>query len=356
MLSTERLGRRGFAVQFNWLFVLIGGAIILGFFISLITNQASEDEERTAQKSTQELGTLLRVSLASRDTQKTVFFNKKIIFYCRNISEYYVEGARDLSERYDYNVIFSPDELDGEDLVIQTLNFKAPFRVMPFIYLTNKDIEYVFVGGSALIKQLYSAMPDNITIKLISPVTLASYPDNNYDHTVFVLDIQNKTFLKSLYNFDKSSWERVSAVVINATGGTAYAYGNISFYKYGSSGFVLNKSLPFIGLELALGGIISHNNIIYECNLKKVLQRLELLTRLYLKRTDYYYSHAPDECKHYYIGSDVGVKDYLEGIHDYATITNKLSLNNFRNLFFAINNLGSLNKDIETKTECPSIY
>ena len=355
MLKKRCLNKRGFAIQFNWLFVLIGGAIILAFFFSLITNQASEGEKRTAQRSTQELDALLKVSLASGDTQKTLLFDRKILFYCDEISEYYVRGSVKPS-RYDYNAIFSPSELESKELIIQTLAFEAPFRVMPLVYVTNKDIEYVFVGSSALLNMVYDFMPDDTLKKsLVVPSNIANYPDNNYDRTVFVLNITDAGGLGSitLNKFDNSDG-RVYAVVINATEDSAYGYGNISFFRYDGSNFVPDGSVLFLGSELVLGGVISHDKTIYECNLRKVLRRLELLSRLHINRTVYYYYNAHEECEDYY--NNANARGFIEDIKGYAAEKDELSVDDFDNALTAINELRSLNTYIIRRTSCPPIY
>ncbi|MBW2990430.1 hypothetical protein KY348_01860 [Candidatus Woesearchaeota archaeon] len=349
-------GKKGFALQFNWLFVLIGGAVILGFFISLIVNGLAGEEGITAQKRTEEIDSVLKVSLAAGDTQKTLFFNQKIIFSCDEISEYFVEEAFKYS-RYDYNALFSPSELDGRELVILTRVFEAPFRVMPLVYVTNKDIEYVFVGDSGLITQTYNLMPDNATTAAISPDILATYPDKNYDRTVFVLDVNDENSLARLHNFNRAKQDRIFAVVINASEGTVNNYGVLDFYRYEQEAFVLSKSAPFLTLDLALGGIISHDKTMYECNLRKVLQRLEMLGELHMKRMlEIYYENSNDFCQVYYAGQPYSAQEHFESIKQGAE-KKELSLDNFRNIFSAINDLRTLNMiNISARTDCAPIY
>ena len=361
MLNKKYLNKRGFAIQFNWLFVLVGGAIFLGFFISLINNQLSAEETRTIRKATKELDSLLRVSLASDNTHKTVAFDKKIVFYCKDISEYYVEGAL-VSARYDYNAIFSPAELEGKELIIQTLIFEAPYRTMPVVYVTNKDIEYVFIANSSVISQIYHAMPANVTKKIIrNPSRMAGYKDNNYDHTVFILDVRNQSLLTRIPDFDsRADWRRVYAVVINTSGGSAYTYGNLVFFSYNpnenpSAGFISEGSLPFLGFNLLLGAVISHDITIYNCTLRKILQRIELLSTLHRERMVYYGDNAEGVCEFYYSDPGAGAEKYLSDIRDYSA--GEISLHNFINLFVTLDKLASLNRYIQTGTDrCPLIY
>lgn len=355
MIKKKILNKKGFAVQFSWLFVLIAGAVMLGFFVSIITNQTSGVEARSAQRATQEINSLFKISMAAGDTQKIVLFDKKIIFYCDDISEYHVEESLKHS-RYDYNVIFSPVELEGRELIIQTKVFEAPFRTMPLLYVTNKDIEYVFVGSSALVIQLYNAMPENATVKSITnPSQLAGHPNNNYDHVVFVIDKNEGISLPSLSYFNSpADADRVYAVVIDAEGGSAYNYGEISFYKYDGSSFGSPEISYFFGLETVVGAIISHDKTSYNCSLGKIMQRVELLNNLHERRMEYYFDNVEDVCKPRYVGLPTSAKKLFSDMQTYARLTP--SVTNFISLFDVVTRLRNLNTNIIRTTECPPIY
>ena len=197
-------------------------------------------------------------------------FDKKIYFSCDEISQYYVEGAFKYS-RYDYNVVFSPDELESKELLIQNLVFEAPFRTIPLVYVTNRDIEYVFVGDSSIINLLYRLMPENTTKKIIPSGNITDYPNNNYDHTVFVLNSSDEIYLSRLANFNNPN-NKAYAIIIKPQGGLVSDYGEVTFYHYAASSFLYDGTALFIDLKTALGSIIGHNKAIYECNLKKILQ------------------------------------------------------------------------------------
>ncbi|MBU1198460.1 MAG: hypothetical protein KKE98_05300 [Nanoarchaeota archaeon] len=353
MLKISLLNKRGFAIQFNWLFVLIGGVVILSFFVSLINNSTFGNDQETDQKSTEEVNALLKVSLASGNTQKTMSFDKKIMFYCDDTSEFFV-GAAFKPARYDYNAIFSPKVLDSSELIIQTLALNIPFRAMPLVYVTNKDIEYVFVGNAPLINLVFNQMPDNVTMKSIPAGSIAYYPNFDFDHTVFILS--DTSHLAALSNFAGTK-DVVYAVVLEPGSANVYSYGNISFYRYDtpSSSFVLDGTLPFLGSELLLGGVISHDKTIYECNLKKVITRISTLSKLHEERMVYYGDNAESHCQMYYAGSATSAINYLEDLKIFAE-KNELSVVNFQSIYSAISSLRSLNNFIITKTECPRIY
>ncbi len=360
------IAKRGFALQFSWIFVLIGGAIFLGFFISLIRNLDVGESQQTSQESTQELESLLKISSAVSDTQKIVLFKaeKEIIFSCIDeVSEYRIEGAIK-SARYDYNVIFSPDKLRDDEMVIQASVFEAPFRVIPIVYLTDKKIEYVFVGNSPLMNIIFNSMPSGAIKKSISRLDFAGHLDNNYDHVVFILEDDDEDLLGgSLWQFNNAN-DRVFAVVLTTYG--SIDYGQLKFYRYVSGSFTLDGSfVPFLETSLdqqksilALGGVISHNREIYECNLKKILRRLALMAELHNQRLNVYkdyYATAPTantplDCNLYYGGAqgNMSIMAYAE--------EPTLSTEDFMNTRVAINNLESINRLIMILGDCARIY
>lgn len=355
MLQIKCLDKRGFALQFTWLFVLIAGAIILGFFFSLINNLMHGEEVQTDIKATQELDALIKINLASGDTQKIVLFDKKIIFSADSgstYSEYYVENSPYIA-KYEYNAVFSPNELEGDEVIIQNVMFKAPFRTLPVVYVSNKDIEYVFVNTSTIINLVSSYLPENLTKASVSRGLMPDYPDNNYDHTVFILD--DAAYLNSLRpNSFRNADKRLFAVVITPGQNTIYGYGNLTFYHYTSSNdFVSDGSVPFLDLTTIVGGVISHDKAIYECNLRKVLKRINLLTDLHTQRMRHYQDDISlFECKNLYQTAIA----HLENMKESSIDGEKLFTEDFQNLLISINELRILNPYIIGTKDCPGIY
>lgn len=368
MIKKKRMNKRAIDLQFNWIFVIIGGAIFLGFFISLIRNIDTGESQQTSQESTQELDSLIKVSSAVTDTQKIIVFktDRKITFSCIDeVSQYQVEGALS-SARYDYNAVFSPTELSDKDLVIQTFMFEAPFRVIPLVYVTDKSIEYVFIGDSALINIIFNSMPSGTVKKTISLPELAGYPDNNYDRVVFIIDEDDYPFAlqsTALYGFNNAR-NRVFAVGIS-TPGNQIEYGQLTFYRYVSNSFINEGVAPFLETSLteqkstlALGGVISHDRELYACNVKKVLRRLVLMAELHNQRLNLYKDYYDNlnaanmlySCNDYYDGAkgNLSIMAYVE--------EPTLSMDDFINLRMTINNLELINNLISILGDCARIY
>jgi hypothetical protein len=348
-----KTGKKGFEMQFNWLFVLIAGAIIIGFFFSLIRAQNSDSNTSSETQSRQEIDAMLRGSQSSAELQKTIPFAKKVRFSCyddgiSSTSEFYV-GDSDVASQYNYKVMFTPAVLDGKEIIMKSSQFKAPFSIMPFLYLTNKDIEYVFIGNSALLDQVYSSLPKNTTKRQKRVADIALYPNNNYDNTVFIVNASDAGNLGALSKFRSSNdYRRVSAVVIDAAGGLSDSYGSVDFYHYESSGFKLDDSVGFIGSEMLLGAVIAHDGGIYHCELSKATKRMNLSISLHKLKIMQYSSGLPSECDDYYSK----MLTILNQIQEIISADNP----DFAKAFPFIWDLGRLNTLVVQKTECAPLY
>ncbi len=346
--------KKGFALQFNWIFVLIGGAVFLSFFFSLINNAIRGDEVRKNTDATQMIDTAFKVSMGSDNIESTSIFDKKLVFRCGDISEYFVIGTLK-SGRYDFNAIFSQQELSGRTLLIKTLDFRIPFKIMPLVYVTNKEVEYVFVGNFPFQQQVMTLLPENATKKFI-PSGLGSvqaYSNNHYLQTVFIVNTTEE-LVGGAPNFQSSDdYSKVFVVVVSPDEPGAQ-YGELKFFTLGSDGFfIYNGTSMFIGANLILGGIISHDKSMYDCNLKKVMQRIAHLSELYRQRLEYYSTQAETFCSPYYTQASTA----LAGIKSSAEAENP-SLDDYKAMAQAIDGLEALNSYIlaEPSGICGRIY
>jgi hypothetical protein len=347
--------RKGFELQFNWLFVIIGGSILLAFFFMLITRQTSGSEDELGLSSQQEIDSIFRANQAASETQKLLPFDKKISFFCSSsgndfLSEYYV-GSSKVSTGYNYRVIFAPTFLESTEIIMKNAPFKSPYNVMSFIYLTNKHTEFVFVGedtDNPFFSQLATLLPMNSTIH--DSATLSSYKNTNYDHTVFLLNFSDKDLLDGkLVNFNKPTDEgRAYALLLDSAGSIADSYGNIIFYEYKpGTGFDEAGTAGFMGPELLAGAIVSHDRNLYSCELRKALLRLNFTLELHKKKLEQYSAFLPS-C----ISSYDRMVQQMNGIQE-AIGEESPALDKAHTLALDIK---MLNEYLVRSTECPAMY
>ena len=104
---------------------------------------------------------------------------------------------------------------------------------------------------------------------------------------------------------------------------------------------------------MIVGGIISHDKAIYECNLRKVLRRINLLSGLHVKRMKHYQDDISlFECKTSYYTAIA----HLEEMKESSIDGEKLFTEDFQSLLISINELRTLNPHIIGTMDCPGIY
>ena len=336
---------KGLSLQFNWIFVLIAGFIFFAFFFSIIKTQFASEDVASVQKKSDDLNSLLKVSFASENTQKTIPFKEKLFFSCEDdVSEYYVGKLTYDPGRYDYDALFTPKILDGDEIIVSTRLFTIPFKVMPLVYVTNKDVEFVILNSSSDFTNIVFDMLPHDSTKTVIP-NYKSYYDNNYDQIVFIGTMSDilPTLLPKTPN-------RFFAVKLRAEGDVYDAYGVAEFWEYDEMWNRKGES-PYMGSELLIGAVISHSKEIYDCQLKKVLSRLKLLAKLHKNRlriySDYvvegicnaYYANADDELDEIISLASRGVSGWGKELYEHTT---RLRFYNFEML----NKYG----------ECPLLY
>ncbi|MBN1792689.1 hypothetical protein JW826_03325 [Candidatus Woesearchaeota archaeon] len=350
-------GRRGFELQFNWLFVLIAGAIFLMFFFSIIRNQSDSSTEERASETQSDVDFLFRASLGSRSSDKLVPLGGSVEFMCEDgVSQYIVDGSR-VSSQYNYLAVFSPSLLDGKELFVKTDFFRAPFHVMPFLFVTNKDTQYVFIGESPFLKSIYSSMPENATKRFLPPAEgVSQFKDGSFDKVIFVTDekgYEDSFAGVKLSKFSNDRLKEVSLVVIAPLGGIANYYGAATFYRHSDSAFQRVDESFFFTPELALGAAYSGDLAIYSCQLDKALKRMGLIASIHEERIGKILeeSRFSSAC----IDRYSSMNSYLEIMKELSDRKN-LALDDYGELFEAIQGIKRVNTELIDKTPCPAIY
>src|SRR3989344_9102992 len=127
-------------VQFNWIFILIAGALILLFFTTIILKQKSSTETKIDISLVSSLQSIISGSgTVSKLADIKTLPRISVGFDCDSFS------IGDLRQSVGKDIVFSPDFLDGRNLVIRTWDWNIPFRITNFLYLTVPQVRYIFV-------------------------------------------------------------------------------------------------------------------------------------------------------------------------------------------------------------------
>jgi len=328
-------------IQFNWVFVLIAGALILVFFVSIVNVQRRAADRNLAFDILSKMDLIMSGALTvSKAGQIFDMPRAQIDFECNRITLYGV------SRQFQDKVVFSPNVLKGRRLIVQSLDFNVPFKVSNFLYLTTSDVRYIFVGDDDFTRNLFENFPQNATKEIVSSNEISNLQDkNNYKiRFVFVSptnDIENIVLPQFIKNMKDDA---VSAVKIDKE--------RVKFYKKKNNGFVSTPEDEFSYLHtdtnaMIYGAIFSENSEIFKCAVDKAFKRLKYVALVYAEKEE----KLKDEV------SQIGRSDCLpyraaDEMNGLANYAQDKAITGIEGLMETLSNLnkGSLERS------CPSVY
>jgi len=330
-------------IQFNWIFILIAGAVILLFFISIINNQKKVSDEKIAHISLTNLESILMGAETIPGTLHTIETpNVDIKFDCNN---YYIGNTKkDIKD----SVVFAPSLIKGKQMQVLTLDFDMPFRITNFVYVTHPNIRYIFVYNDSdndskkLIKEINSTLPDNFKREIYSNLPDPLQDKNNYKiKVVFFYNLTN------IPNQIKSAGKDIGIVIVDPT----QASKEIKFYNLTNNNFVQAGNSYYFDTSTLIGAIFSENMQEYNCTIQKALKKTNIVSKIYEKRVEKLINDYNELSTCY--------TDYENANKTIGYIKNAandgLVESTIQNIVSYANNLKETNTDLIYKS-CPTIY
>ncbi len=241
-------------ISFGWLFAIIVGAFILFIAIYATTRFIGTEEQTLSAKTGKEIGILLNPLETSFETVKTTFFTMpvetRIYNKCNNYGDFGKQiiqvsqksfgkwAETNINVGFANKYIFSEKEIEGKKFYIFSKPFEFPFKVADLIYMIPSTEKYCFVR----------------------PPTYIEDEIDELDHENLLLEEDcSEEDIKVCFNFGDcniSVWENAGYVEKNG------------------------DKVYFEGDALMYAGIFADSDI-YECQLKRLMKRLNNLALLY---------------------------------------------------------------------------
>lgn len=302
-------------VQFNWVFILIVGAIILSFFVSASLWYKNTQEQKITAQIVVNIESLLNTAAESPKTAQTITIpDIKLSFTCLLdcneygcVSDFSGGGVTRATET---DIIFSHSTLSGTQLITWALEWDFPYKIANFLYITTDSIRYIILYDdehSDLAYAVNSLLAENSyltkeTIKIDDPATLDITNKNDaYVRIISFLD-EGTISLAAVEDSLGEQQEKWDIITIEGTedkGTIAYADGDISY----------------TGLPLLIGALFSPTKEFYLCNRQKALLQAKIITEVYAARTkglyDSFIGTEKEYCIYYY---DSSVRDAMKNI------------------------------------------
>ena len=347
-------------ISFNWIFVMIAGAVILLFFISLVNTQREKSELNIALTIKTELKSILIGASLSEARQLNIDLPKvNIKFICEfddcdtfdtsdnpGCYSQYEIGDTGVNEQTPSQILFAPSQILGKKILTWTLPWNLPFYVSNFLYITGTNVKYLFVNDGDESINLYNEFPKDANKILLNPNEVG-YEDSegNKNFKFIFTNTEPGSVIISQDILDAAPIEDINAIKINRNPN------QIEFYKIENDFFVLEGTVNYITDVEIYAAIFSNTLNFYSCNMQKAFNRLHLIARVLEGRSNALLDNptTPNRCRSLYDPS--GVND-LTSIVMNSKIFSDISINNINS---AMDFLRQANKQTK-ENSCALIY
>lgn len=310
-------------VQFNWIFILVAGAVILIFFGMIAVRQQGASVERQQVFVSRTLETLLTGAETSPDAASAKTLAKgDFSLSCEGygVGTYFrdVEGMK----------VFGPDFIKGKEVLFWSVPWKVPFPAGNFLFVTSPQVRYVLVydmnvpslpfdeDAAAIISTIQQMVPqaeiDVVDFSNVGEAT--SLPDRNSYKLKFVFfgEPSPPTPLPfpAADSIKNTAAKDITAVVIKS-GNRKYLSGALDFYRSNADrgdweSYPTSNQGNYYQLPTILAAIFSENKEMYDCVMGKHFKRLNYVAEILHARSNGFvtgsgvYSAADNACKPYH--------------------------------------------------------
>lgn len=332
-------------VQFNWLFVLIIGAVILMLFAGIIIRQKNISETSKNVLLLNNLDAIFSGSEASKGTVNIVKIPEtRIEFRCNRYS------IGKLSKQLDVMNVFPPSILKGDRLISMTLDFSMPYRITNIVYITSPKYRYLFIGGDNA-GEMERMMPNETFSGIFSTLGEVRYEGEEKARFVFFDDFLSDGSILSFNLDDYVKLPDNDVTALNVKG--SLESGTIEFFRKQQDKFTKIGASSYVGKESLLGAIFSDDPGIYSCVMDDVFEKINIATQVYKGKIEGIrnsYSESNDRCS-----ALLDSVYTLENIDRILAASSAFTLLNSDEIISAAKSLQSQNKQAQLQS-CAVIY
>ncbi len=292
-------------VQFNWIFILIIGAIILSFFVGAAIWYKDIQEQKITGQIVVDLDALLATAQESPKTARTTSIpDITLSFTCSpDCNDYGCTSdfsGGGISRATETEIIFAHHTLSGTQLITWALEWNLPFKIANFLYVTSDSIRYVIIYDdehSALAYAVNSLLSENSyltkeTIKFTDSTSFSM--TNKNDAYVRIISFVDEGTLPLQRIDDALGAENENTLWDIITVSGTDEQGTVSYY---------NGEVSYTGLPLLIGALFSPEKEFYLCNLQKAILQATIVSDVYAARTATLYdafTQDKEYCTYYY--------------------------------------------------------
>ena len=388
------------SIQFNWIFVLIVGVIILGFFFTAISNTSNTAQTKVTVSVAKSFQTIFSSTAQKSATVKSFTIPQGTLsFMCSDTAGFYDYRFNDyVVDQTKYDLFFGPLNLEGRQLFTYTEKFDLGFDVGTFLFVTNEDTAYVFqqtasgspskdafpndISSTGLMtsyRDFLESFPKKFTKIIIqNEDDVANLAEQKYTHyVVFAFEDQNVNHILDKIPSEETTFVHIRPEIssdVFAKGLVGVYSGDevpdnlptLAFSEYLSSDYFsfLSKptldaySAPYVGKASLMAAVFTQDISQYVCGMNKALKKTYMVSSLLYNKTVNQSAYLSYVCQDI-LGLGhllMGPIDYLQSIRDASSSQNGWGINSANILYKQSKKLDKRNTELYIAGTCLPIY
>ncbi len=318
MISFSKRGQVD--VTFNWIYVLIAGAVILLFFVGIVAKQKSSSEQKISLDVLSIMESIFTSASVSDKSRHVIdaagLADYTFYFSCQDgVGEY---GIKDSSAHIEDSLhpLFSPAQLSTSTFLTYSLPYALPFKVTDFLFVSSINTKYVVLGNSPFATDFLAQTKEFNVVDSLNNLNIGE----NYQ--IRIVDSDGSYLRDGLeVESNLANSPRLSAVQFESSASDTrlFYYGVVD----GKWKKLNRESLPLVSIDsernaAKFAAVFAQDQEQYWCNMQKALKRLLLVRQIYAARADKLKEHyeAQDaliasECLLYLSESTPNIEDSL---------------------------------------------
>lgn len=275
-------------VQFNWIFVLIVGALILAFFLGIVLKQKELSQGKLGVRLAADLETITTGAEVSKGTAQPIRVPGLGIHFDSEgcLRRYTIGGG---TKQYKEKIIFAPSRIEGTEVLAWTLDWNLPYRITNFLYLTSPFMRYILVAAAFddFAANINNTLPDRVYKEVISDPTAVQDQNNYKVRLIFFPTYTGQIIVPNSLEYMKN--EDVTALSITASDPQ---HTTVEFYEKSGTNFQHVGTVDTAQLESLYGAIFTDDYEMYYCNLREAFRKMYLVTTVIHNRTNMLYNEV----------------------------------------------------------------
>jgi hypothetical protein len=339
-------------VQFNWIFILVAGALILFLFSSIILKQKTTADSAAQTTLLKDITSIAVGSEATTGVTTELELSKATItFGCNTIRV----GSK--SQPLQQMVLFSPSTVQTP-LIIHTRDWSLPFRVTNVVYLSSPKVRYVLIGNSEFAKQINKSMPEKFTVDFYQDYAAFSAKPIQKDDSIRIVVFEDAGLsfdsLTTIHPQLTSLPPKVVSLLAVGNGGNQNQ-GDVRFYSKTQNGWSAPSTMNYLKEEMLIGAIFTDSHEQYQCVTNNMLAKLVRVADIHDKRRQALYEETSSpthplntRCNSFYFTpASTNLATLMDQSSTYTVL--------YGTAYSAPSGLSFINKDLE-RNSCPLLY